>query len=88
MITSVYDYNVFINCPFDKQYKPILHSIVFAIYDCGFIARSSLEITDSGHNRIDKIFRIIKDCRCGIHDISKTELDTDGGCEDYKSGII
>jgi hypothetical protein len=49
--TSSYEDNVFINCPFDKQYKPVFSAIVFAIHDAGFIARRSLEVIDSGQTR-------------------------------------
>ena len=65
--------NVFINCPFDEEYKPIFDAIVFAVFDCGFRARCSLE-EDTGEVRIEKILRIIQDCRYGLHDISRTEL--------------
>ncbi len=71
--TSSYDDNVFINCPFDKQYKPIFNALVFAIHDAGFVARCSLEAIDSGQNRLAKIISIIAECKYGIHDISRTE---------------
>jgi hypothetical protein len=48
---------------------------VFAIHDCGFIARSALEIEDSGQARVEKILNLIGDCRFGIHDISRAGLD-------------
>ena len=70
-----YDDSVFINCPFDGEYLPLFHAIVFAVHDCGFIARCALEVDDSGQVRIQKIEQIIADCRLGIHDISRTELD-------------
>jgi len=66
--------NVFINCPFDRKYKPIFNAIVFAIQDAGFIARCSLEIIDSGQTRLRKIISIIAECKYGIHDISRTEV--------------
>ena len=53
---------VFLNCPFDEAYRPIRDALVFAIYDCGFVPRSSLEESDSGDVRIDKIMRIIAEC--------------------------
>ena len=34
---------MFINCPFDAVYEPLFDAIVFAVYDCGFIARCALE---------------------------------------------
>lgn len=74
-----YNNNVFINCPFDSAYKPLFDAIVFAVYDCGFITRCALEEDDASEVRIDQIYNIIADCRYGIHDISRTELDEDSG---------
>jgi len=71
-----YDTSVFINCPFDAEYQQLFEALVFAVYECGFIARSARESRDASQVRIDKIFRIIAECRYGIHDISRTELDT------------
>ncbi len=67
--------HVFINCPFDTHYKGLFEAIVFAVFDCGFRPRCALEIDDGSQIRIEKIFNIISDCKFGIHDISKTELD-------------
>lgn len=75
MKLSHYNDNVFINCPFDEDYKPLLDAIVFTVYDCGFIGRCALEEDDASQVRIDKIYNIIADCRYGIHDISRTDLD-------------
>ncbi len=77
--TRTYELSVFVNCPFDDQYRGLLWAIVFAIHDCGFIARSSLEISDSGQIRISKIADLIAACRLGVHDLSRTELDPDHG---------
>ena len=70
-----YNDNVFANCPFDSAYKSLFDAMVFAIHDCGFIARCALEEEDASQVRIDKIYNIIAHCRYGIHDISRTELD-------------
>jgi hypothetical protein len=66
---------VFINCPFDGEYRPMFEALVFAVHDCGFVARCALELEDGSQVRIDKIEQIIDECRLGIHDISRTELD-------------
>lgn len=66
--------NVFVNCPFDTDYKPIFDAIVFAVFDCGYVARCALEIDDASQVRIDKIARIIAESKFSIHDISRTEL--------------
>ena len=70
-----YNDNVFINCPFDDQYLDIFHAIVFTVADCGFYVRCALEENDGAQNRLEKIMNIIDECKYGIHDISRTELD-------------
>jgi hypothetical protein len=72
-----YTRNVFINCPFDEAYLSILHAIIFTVFDCGYTPRCSLEIEDSSEVRIEKIAKVISECKYGIHDISRTELDKD-----------
>ena len=72
---AAYSQNVFVNCPFDPEYAPIFDAIIFAVHDCGFVARCALEEDDSAQVRVDKIYSIISECRLGIHDVSRTELD-------------
>ncbi len=79
MIPIEYGSAVFINCPFDAQYKPIFEGVVFAVMDCGYWPRCALELDDSSEVRIDKIFKIIADCKYGVHDISRTEVTSASG---------
>ena len=73
-----YGNSVFINCPFDAAYKAVFDAIVFAIADCGFHPQCALQHQDSEVLRLDKICHLVGECRFGIHDISRTELDTNG----------
>ena len=73
MVVKDYNDNVFINCPFDSEFKDIFYAKVFTIFDCGFRARCALEEDDGGEVRIEKIFNIIRQCRYGIHDVSRTQ---------------
>lgn len=73
--TSRYDQNVFINCPFDRQYGPLFDAIVFAITDCGFRPVCARERMNSAEIRLDKITDLIRDSRYSIHDLSRTEID-------------
>lgn len=66
---------MFINCPFDDAYRPTFRALIFAIYACGFRPRSAMELDDGGQTRIDKLYGLIGECRYGIHDLSRTELD-------------
>lgn len=79
MTSPPYSLNIFVNCPFDSTYKPVFEAIVFAISDCGFIPRCALENSDSDQVRISKIEKIISECKYGIHDISKADIDEDSG---------
>lgn len=75
MTNPSYSDNVFINCPFDSSYQKLFDAIVFAVFDCGYVARSALEIDDASQIRVEKILNIINDSKFGIHDISYTRLD-------------
>lgn len=73
-LPSGYSQNVFINCPFDPAYKPFFDALVFAVIDCGYQARCALEAGNAGQVRVEKIIKIIRECKFGIHDISRIEL--------------
>ena len=75
MNPAKYDENVFINCPFDADYKPLFDAVVFAVFDCGFVARCALEEDDGSQIRVQKIFDIISQCRLSVHDLSRVEID-------------
>lgn len=66
---------VFINCPFDAEYAPIFRALIFTVHACGFVPRSARELDAAGQTRIDKLYAIIEECRYGVHDRSRTELD-------------
>jgi len=68
---------VFINCPFDEKFRPMFDAIVFAVHDCGFRPRCTLENVDSGDTRITKIIQLLKSCRYSIHDISRTQISAE-----------
>ncbi|HSK78226.1 MAG TPA: hypothetical protein VLQ45_17365, partial [Thermoanaerobaculia bacterium] len=67
--------NVFINCPFDEAYAPMLRAVAFAIVDCQFLPRCALENSDASEIRIQKIYQTIAQCQYGVHDISRTGLE-------------
>lgn len=77
-LNEAFEASVFVNCPFDDAYKPLFEAIVFAVFDCGFRPRCALEAYDAGEVRIEKIVAIVRSCRLGVHDISRTELNPAG----------
>ena len=76
---SEYDDSVFINCPFDREYVGLFNAVVFAVHDCGYIARCALEFEDASQVRVDGIFRLIRDCRYGIHDLPRFNMPLELG---------
>jgi len=68
---SGYDDNVFVNCPFDGDYLPLLRPLLFTVVYTGLNPRIASERLDSGENRVDKICELIQQSRYGIHDISR-----------------
>ncbi len=65
--------NVFINCPYDSEYKPLLRALIFTVIDCRFKPRLASESSDSGEVTIEKIKSLIKESCYSIHDISRME---------------
>lgn len=94
--------NVFINCPFDPDYTPLLRPLLFTILYLGYIPRIALERFDSGEARIQKICELIGNSKFSIHDLSRIqssgkneiyrlnmpfELGIDIGCRLFKEGV-
>jgi hypothetical protein len=76
LATPSYADRVFLNVPFDKRYRALFDALVFAVHDCGFVARCALESDDASVVRLQKIYDIMADCKYGIYDLSRTTLDT------------
>lgn len=61
---------IFINCPFDKEYRKLLSPLVFTILYSGFEPEIS-ETKSSSDIRIIQIKKIIRDSDYSIHDLSR-----------------
>ncbi len=68
-----FDNAVFINCPFDEDYRPILEAILFCLVDCELTPRLASERLDSGEVRLEKIVELIRASRYSIHDLSRVQ---------------
>jgi len=69
-----FDNNIFINCPFDRAYLPLLKPLLFTVIDCRLEPRIASERSDSGEERIKKIRELIRESRYSIHDLSRMEV--------------
>ncbi|WP_299668498.1 hypothetical protein [uncultured Polaribacter sp.] len=68
-----YERNVFINCPFDDKYFDLLQTLIFTICYYNFTPRISLENSDSGQSRLEKIITLIKESKYSVHDLSRLQ---------------
>jgi hypothetical protein len=67
-----FENNVFINCPFDDEYRPILNAKLFTLIYLGFEPRISQTVS-SGNIRIDQIQQHIRESEYSIHDLSRSK---------------
>jgi hypothetical protein len=90
--------SVFINCPFDPEFAPILQAIAFCVVYLGFVPRLAPENADNAVARLDRIAELIRESKYAIHDLSRCkakaadeyvrmnmpfELGLDHGCRRY-----
>ncbi|BBK35573.1 hypothetical protein STAQ_06510 [Allostella sp. ATCC 35155] len=73
-----FDTSVFINCPFDDEYLPLLRPILFCVSDLGFEPRIALERLNSAEPRVDKILELIAASKYAIHDLSRLKAERKG----------
>jgi len=66
-----FNYNVFINCPFDKEYTPLLKSIIFCLIKLGLQPKIALVSNDGSEVRFEKIRKMIEESDFSIHDLSR-----------------
>ena len=67
--------NVFINCPFDREYESLLRPILFTIVYLGFNPQIASQRSDSGEQRINKILSLISKSKYSIHDLSRVRSE-------------
>lgn len=69
--------HVFISCPFDSEFRPLLRSILFVVVYLGFKPRLASERSDSAEVRLRKIVGLIARSRLSIHDLSLLKPNPD-----------
>lgn len=95
-----FESNVFINCPFDKFYVPLLQPLIFTVLYLDLNPLVS-ETKSSGQVRVEQIKKLIFNSKYSIHDISRSEalkendlprfnmpfeMGLDLGCQAYGKG--
>ena len=65
---------IFLNIPYDSKFQNLCLAYICGISALGFVPRATLEIP-GGIRRLDRIFKLIQECRYSVHDLSRVELD-------------
>jgi len=73
--------NVFINCPFDEAYRPLLEPLLFTIVSFGYCPRIAAERSDSGESRLSKIAELVAESKYSIHDLSRLKAPKAGALQ-------
>lgn len=73
-----FDRSVFINCPFDEEYAPILQAIAFCVTYLGLYPRLAPENSDNAAARLDRIVDLIRSSKFGIHDLTRCKANETG----------
>lgn len=94
----MFERDVFINCPFDDDYRLLMRSILFTVVALGYNPRISKESSNASQMRLNKIMKLIKESKYSIHDLSRIkasdsekyfrmnmpfEIGLDFGCKHY-----
>jgi len=96
-----FERNVFINCPFDDNYLPLLRPLLFSVLYLGLEPCIASGELNSAQPRFQKIIQLIVKSKYAIHDLSRIqaqkkgeffrlnmpfELGLDIGCQSFKGG--
>lgn len=73
-----FDRSVFVNVPYDGQFKSLLRPLLFCLVYAGMTPHLALERRDSGELRFNKIVELIRGSRYAIHDLSRMEASAAG----------
>lgn len=73
-----FEQSVFINCPFDDGFAPILQAVSFCVTLLGFVPRLAPENADNAESRLDRIVELVRTSKYGIHDLSRCKATVVG----------
>ncbi len=66
--------SAFINIPYDRHYESLYLAFIAGLSGFGLVPRATVEIP-SIDRRLDRIVKLIRDCRYSFHDLSRVQLD-------------
>jgi hypothetical protein len=73
-----FEQSVFINCPFDPDFDPVLQAMMFCIVHLGLHPRLSREVNNGAQFRLETIQNLIETSKYSIHDLSRCQARENG----------
>lgn len=77
-MAAEFERGVFVNCPLDEAYEPVLQAILFCIVHLGFEPSLASGRADSGEDRLTKIIALMEGCKYSIHDLTRARAEGEG----------
>jgi hypothetical protein len=74
MPKSAQQESAFLNIPYDRNYEPLHLAFIAGLSGFGLVPRATVEIPTSDR-RLDRIVKLIRNCRYSFHDLSRVQLD-------------
>lgn len=65
------DFSVFVNCPFDDEFRASLDAIIFSCVHAGFFPWMAGSTGDVSVPRVQRILEGLSSCRYSIHDLTR-----------------
>jgi len=64
-------YSVFINCPFDSDYKKLFDALIFTVVCCGLTPLCARAYVDDSRARLDRLIELMSFAKYSIHDLCR-----------------
>ena len=70
-LPPAYEQSVFINCPFDPEFRDLMLAIILTVVAHGFVPRGAREVEGVAQPRFRRILETISESKYSIHDLSR-----------------
>ena len=70
--------SIFINCPFDDDYLPLLRALLFVARFYNLEVKISSTDLDSKSNRLSRIIALMRESKYSVHDLSRMKSGKKG----------
>ncbi|MEV0677619.1 hypothetical protein AB0I60_13965 [Actinosynnema sp. NPDC050436] len=78
-IAAYAPYQVFLNHPYDNDFRRHADALGFAVVAAGLLPVSARDLSSPDRLRLDVIFEAIRNCRYSLHDLSRAHGDGPNG---------